>query len=127
MGTHTADDRRSTVSVGVRRLGRWTIVEVQGELDIQAGAPLADLLRSNASHVVFDLHGVTFMDACGLSLLCVSRRNAVTAGGCVRLVTPSSEAHRLLTMTGSSRAFPRFHSLLEAVTAPVTGASERVS
>jgi anti-sigma B factor antagonist len=74
-----------------------------------------------------DLQGVDFIDACGLGLLLESRRQAVAAGGCVRLVAPSRPVCRLLTLTGSYGAFTRFDSLPQAVTAPVKTAPEEVS
>jgi hypothetical protein len=82
MGTYRADIRTSgvvidfqtrrvhepepSVSVRLRRFGRWTVVEVHGEMDLQAVALLAGPLSDNPTHVVFGLKGVTFMDACGL-------------------------------------------------------------
>jgi anti-sigma B factor antagonist len=142
MGTHSADDSRSRVvdfqarrspepappvSVGVSRFGDWTVVDVAGELDIQAVALFADLSHGNSDHVVFQLQGVSFMDACGLGLLLECRRRAVAAGGCVRLVAPSRQAQRLLMLTGSYRACPTFESVLEAVTAPVAAVPHEVS
>lgn len=148
MSTHRADDdsagvvldfqaRRSTepeptVSVNVCGVGLWTVIKVEGEMDIQAVALLAEALKDKPTHVVFGLQGVTFMDACGLGLLLVSRTKALAAGGCVRLAAPSPQALRILTLSGTHRAFTTFHSLLEAVTEPVTevpnetgGGSER--
>ena len=79
------------------------------------------------AHVVFELRGVTFIDACGLRTLLECRRIALAAGGCVRLVAPSRQMGRLLTLTGSCTAFSTFHSLLDAVTAPVTEVPQEVS
>lgn len=125
--TRAIGEPEPPVSVGVRRFGGWTVVEVSGELDIQAMALFADLLRGNAAHVVFELRGVTFIDACGLRILLECRSIAMAAGGCVRLVAPSRQVGRLLRLTGSCSAFSTFHSLLEAVTAPVTEVPQEVS
>lgn len=142
MGTHRAEDSRSrvvdfeacrsgepepTVSLSARTFGGWTVVDVKGEMDLQAVVLFADLSKGNAAYVAFDLQGVTFMDACGLSLLLESRRQAEAAGGCVRLVAPSRPAHRLLMMTASYRAFARFDSVLAAVCAPVAAVPQEVS
>jgi anti-anti-sigma factor len=105
-------------------LGGWTVVDVEGELDIQAVALFADLVRRTAAHVVFELQGVEFIDACGLGLLLETRRQAAAAGGCVRLVAPSRPVCRLLMLTGSYGAFTRFESLPQAVTAPVESVPE---
>lgn len=113
------DDPPPTVWVGLHRTGRWTIVEVEGEMDVQVIPLVSDVGGGNASHVVFELHGVTFMDACGLGVLMESRRRAVEAGGCVRLAAPSRSTRRLLSLTGSGAAFGTYDSLDEAVSAPV--------
>jgi anti-anti-sigma factor len=143
MGTHRADDSRTrvvdlqgrrcseqpapTVTVDVRRFGGWTVVDVAGEMDLQAVAIFADLSKGNSVNLVFQLQAVTFIDACGLGLLLESRRRALAAGGCVRLVSPSRYAYRLLVLTGSYRMFATFDSLLEAVTAPVVAVPQEVS
>ena len=108
------------VSVRLVRRGVWTTVEVEGDMDIQVVPLAGELLRAVTAHVVWDLHGVAFMDTCGLGVLVVSRHNAVRAGGCVRLVAPSKPADRLLTLTHTYRSFPRFGTLAEALAAPLT-------
>jgi anti-anti-sigma factor len=136
MSRYSADDRGSgvvlehparrtttagpMVSVRLARRGVWTAIEVEGDMDIQV-LPLArDLLRGATTYVVWDLHGVSFMDTCGLGILVVSRHNAVRAGGCVRLVAPSRPAHRILTLTDTYRTFATFSTLAEALAAPLT-------
>ena len=81
---------------------------------------LPELLGSNDAHVVFDLHGVTFMDACGLGVLVDTQRRAALGGGRVCLVAPSVPARKLLTLAGSDHVFPTFDSLEAAVSAPGT-------
>jgi anti-sigma B factor antagonist len=115
------------VSVALRRFGGWTVVEVSGEMDIQAMTLFTDLFEGNAAHVVFELRGVTFIDACGLRILLECRSVAMAAGGCVRLVAPSRQVGRLLRLTGTYPAFSIFHSLLDAVTSPVTEVPQEVS
>jgi len=125
--TRPIGEPEPSVSVDVRRFGGWIVVEVSGEMDIQAMTLFADLFKGNAAHVVFELRGVTFIDASGLRILLECRRIALAAGGCVRVVAPSRQVGRLLTLTGSCPAFSTFHSLLDAVTAPVTEVPQEVS
>ncbi len=122
-----ASDAETSVSLSVQRSDRWTVVQVEGEMDVQVIPMLADLLRSDATHIVLDLHEVTFMDVQGLGSMVDTRRRVLDAGGCVRLVAPSSSVRRLLTMTGCDRMFRTFDSLEQAVTAPLDAGLEPVS
>jgi anti-anti-sigma factor len=84
----------------------WTIVRVEGEMDVEARPIIDELLGGEVSHLAFELGGVTFMDACGLSILLDRGRRAREAGGFVQLVAPSEPVRRLLTLTDSERHFP---------------------
>ena len=108
-----------SVSVRLHRSGRWTVVEVDGEMDVQTLPLVVDALGSDTTHVLFELRGVTFLDASGLGMMIGSQRTARAAGGCVRLVAPSQQARRLLWLTGTDRVFLTFDSLDKAVAAPV--------
>jgi anti-sigma B factor antagonist len=115
------------VSVRLRRSGRWTIVEVEGEMNLQVPALVPDLLGINAMHVVFELRRVTFLDACGIGMMVESQRRAREAGGCVRLVAPSRRVRKLLMLTGTDRVFLVFDSLGEAVSTPVDAGPQPAS
>jgi anti-anti-sigma factor len=122
MGTVSDIDSRrsggSSVFVQSSVSGRWTIVRVDGEMDIQV-PPLVDhLLEGAGAHLLFELAGVTFLDASGLGFLFGRQRRAVEGGGCLRLIAPSLPVRRLLEITGSERAFPAFDSVDEATRAP---------
>lgn len=108
-----------SVSVQGRRSGPWTILEVEGEMDIQALPLVADLLRGPVGGVVLELHAVTFMDAGGLGMMVDVQRRTRDAGGCLRLAAPSSSVRRVLTLTGCDRAFRTFDSLVRAVSTPM--------
>lgn len=88
-------------------------------MDLQIRPMLADLVGSTPARIVFELHGVTFMDAGGLGFIDDTRRTALAAGGCVRLVAPSSSVRRLLTLTGCDHVFQTFASTDQAVSAPL--------
>ena len=117
--TRSRRGARPAVSVRRHRFGSWLVLEVEGEMDMQAAALVADVDGRESAFVVFDLHGVTFMDATGLRVMATMRRRAVAAGGCVRVVAPSGQARRLLMLSRSDRLFRVFGSVLEAVSTPV--------
>lgn len=108
-----------SVAVHLDRSGRWTIVTVEGEMDLRVRQLVPDLVAGDATSVVFELRGVTFLDAGGLGLMIDTQRQALGAGGCVRLVAPSARAWRLLTLTGADRLLPVFGSVGAAVSEPV--------
>ena len=117
--TRSVDPGPSAVSVRVRTSNPWTVIAVAGEMDARVVPLVADLVGINAAHLVFELREVTFMDASGLGVLMDAQRRAIRAGGCVRLVAPSSRAHRLLVLTRTDRVFLTFDSVAEAMASPV--------
>ena len=112
------------VTVRVRRSGRWTVVEVEGEMDLQVLPLLVELLSDQARHLVFELRRVTFLDCSGIGVMVEKQRRVLEAGGCVRLAAPSAQARRVLTLTGSDRVFVQFDSLEEAMRAPIGAGPE---
>jgi anti-sigma B factor antagonist len=116
--TPSRDATGPAVSVRHHRSGRWMVVEVTGEMDLQVFSLMPRLPRKRTAGVVFELGGVTFMDAGGLALLSGTQRRAFAVGGEVRLAAPSRAALRLLELTGSAGVFPIFDSV-DAALAPV--------
>ena len=115
--TPSRDANGPAVSLRHHRAGRWTVVEITGEMDLQVFSLMPRLRGKRAARVVFELGGVTFMDAGGLALLSGCQRRAFAAGGEVRLVAPSKAALKLLELTGSDGVFPIFDSV-DAALAP---------
>ena len=105
------------VSTRCTRSGAWLVVEVAGELDLQA-VPLLDTLGIDPCFVVLDLHGVTFMDCSGVRALLEARRRAVAAGGALHLASPSEHVVSLIRLTRLGRALPVFDSVSEAIAMP---------
>jgi anti-anti-sigma factor len=109
----------STLSVRAHLSGRWTVVIIDGELDFQVLPLLVGLPGSETVHMVFDLHGVTFMDAGGLGALVGSHRKALHSGGCIRLATPSHPVRKILVLTGTDQVWPVFDSVRAAVSTAI--------
>jgi anti-anti-sigma factor len=120
-----ACDGRLTASISrsVHGPRTWTIVRVAGDVDVQALALFRRLVNADTRLLVLDLRRVTFLDACGLDLLLRTQREALHADGCLRLVAPSRQVSRLLTLTGMDGQLPTFATLDEAVAAPASGPS----
>ncbi|GAA4719769.1 STAS domain-containing protein [Nocardioides conyzicola] len=99
--------RTDAPSVSVHRywFGAWTVVRVEGEMDVQA-QPLIEHLVGGDRFIAFELDAVTFVDACGLGTLLSRQRRARAAGGLVQLIEPAAPVRRLLWLTGSAGHFP---------------------
>jgi anti-anti-sigma factor len=108
-----------SVSVRGDPAGRWTVLEIEGEMDLQAFPLVPDLVDKNAPRMVFDLSGVSLMDAGGLRALVEAQRRARNAGGYVRLVAPSRSAGRVLRLSACDRYFLTFDTVRDAVAAPI--------
>ncbi|MFH8347331.1 STAS domain-containing protein [Streptomyces sp. NPDC018045] len=94
-----------------RVVGATTVVELSGEVDILAATALTARLDeiTGARHpdLVLDVRHVTFIDCCGVSMLCRTRRRAEAKAGRLRLagVADSKSVLRLLRLTGLLAVF----------------------
>jgi anti-sigma B factor antagonist len=92
-----------------RVVGRCTLVELHGEIDIAVVPQLAEQLDAAtevaAPCVVVDLRAVTFLDCSGLGLLCRARRRAREHEGRLSLLCGDPAVLRLLRVTHLLRVF----------------------
>lgn len=75
-------------------------------------------LAQRGPRVAVDLHEVTMCDSSGLQLLIDARRQAVPAGGWIRLCRPQPLVARVLEITNLTSLLPVFDSVDGAVSAP---------
>ncbi|MDX3388135.1 STAS domain-containing protein [Streptomyces niveiscabiei] len=103
--THT----RSATLYAARTDDGTTVVTLRGELDLLAvigiGPAVDDLTTGSRPDVVLDLRSVTFVDCCGLGLLCRARNRVRASGGRLRLAAPGEALTRLLRHAGLVGAF----------------------
>ncbi|WP_063763059.1 STAS domain-containing protein [Streptomyces rimosus] len=94
-----------------RVVGATTVVELGGEVDILAAAALGmrldEITGTRHPDLVLDVRDVTFIDCCGLSMLCRTRRRIQAKAGRLRLagVAESPSVLRLLRLTGLLSTF----------------------
>jgi len=78
-------------------------VAVAGELDLATAPLIGDTFHkingAQPLHVHFDLSGVNFCDAAGLSTFLAADRLLRATGGRLTLIQPSPQIRRLLTIT----------------------------
>jgi anti-sigma B factor antagonist len=100
------------------------LLEVDGEIDtltaarLQAGLDEAlDVARAEASGLVVDLSGVTFLASSGLAVLIGGARRVAEFGGRLRLVAATRSVTRPLQVTGADALFDTFGDVASALAA----------
>jgi anti-anti-sigma factor len=78
-------------------------VVIRGEIDICSSAQLREQLLSvmqrHGARIVLDLAEVTFIDCAGISALLAARRQALLAGGSLRVLRASPRVRRIISLT----------------------------
>jgi anti-sigma B factor antagonist len=102
MALPTRDGCQLRINVSQAEEGVVTIA-VAGELDLATAPMVGDTFHKINSaqplHVHFDLRGVNFCDAAGLSTFLAADRLLRATGGRLTLIQPSPQIRRLLTIT----------------------------
>jgi anti-sigma B factor antagonist len=98
-------------------VGDCAVLQVAGDVDISTAPELRDALnRTHAAHMVVDMRGVVFLDSTGLGVLVGAHKRLQHRGGSLKIVTRRADrARRLFELTGLSRAFDLYMSVLDAI------------
>ncbi|MQA86392.1 MAG: anti-sigma factor antagonist [Streptosporangiales bacterium] len=100
-------DPTTDLHVHTRLEGPYTIVAIDGELDIATAYTLRerllDILHRDDTRIVVDLSGVSFCDVSGLATLVATKRRARLLGGTLRLAAPRPQVRTILRLTGLHR------------------------
>lgn len=108
------------LTVRTREAAPFTVVEVEGDLDLVSvgtlRSALEGLFRERRSHLVLDLRGVPFLDSTGLGVLVAAQRAVKPHGGEVRIVCADEHILRVLSITGLDQVVA-IHPTLEAALA----------
>jgi anti-sigma B factor antagonist len=92
----------------------YTVLALQGDLDIRDRAKLSSRLTASVSRgpwVIVDLTDLAFMDCSSLTVLVGARERARLAGGDVLLAGPRRMVARLLLLTNQDQVFSVFPSV----------------
>ena len=90
--------------------GDVCVIRVEGELDLcqrpRVERALADAEASQASRVLLDLEGLTFIDAKGIETLIAACRHSAGNGDRLRLTSVSGDVARMIRLTGVDGTLP---------------------
>jgi anti-sigma B factor antagonist len=120
VGRHREETSDIDLSMELRRMGEWTVVSVEGELDLYTAPQLRDAVmdavEDGSERVVLDLTKVPFMDSSGLGVVVACLKRLRESGGDLALVTPpESPPTKLLSLTGLDRAIRTRATLDEVI------------
>ncbi len=90
----------------------WVVVSASGEVDVATSPELLAALEEaakQASKLVIDLSGVTFMDSTGLGVV-VQAKRAFDADDALRLVVREPNVRKVFEVTGLDSVLPLFET-----------------
>jgi len=100
--------------------GDWSVVEVEGELDLYTSPDLdrrlQELIGDGRRRIAIDLSSVPFMDSSSLSVLVSNLKRLREREGELALVGIHGTPLKVLTLTGLTKIFPLFESTTELPT-----------
>ena len=98
------------LAVEVRNDGETLVISPRGELDISTTQALEVALREgidgDASQVILDLRGVSFIDSTGIRLLVFATAHARSNGDRLRMLHGSEAVERRLLVSGLEQTLP---------------------
>ena len=112
--------------------GDCAVLRVTGEVDVYTAPALreraSELLAKGAVHQIVDLGGVAFLDSTGLGVLVGGLKRVRAHDGWIDLVCTQGRILRIFRITGLSRVFNIYDSVVDAIAAhqapPATDAAE---
>ena len=94
---------------GTRTQGRWTVVEVAGELDLHTSPALRDqvlgLIEEGTGFLAIDLTKVDFMDSSSLGSLVACLKRLREHDGRLVLIGVTGSPKKVLGLTGLAQVF----------------------
>jgi len=108
------------MQVKLKTKGETLLVQMQGELDHHTAGTLraeidAQLLGDKVKNIVFNFHGVEFMDSSGLGMVLGRYKAASEKGGRVLACALSPAVRRVFDFVGLQTRIPVFGTEQEAL------------
>ena len=103
--------------------GQPVIVTLPAEIDmanvVAVGEQLAAAFAPGTRVVIADMTATTFCDSIGIGMLIRAKRQATASATELRLLLPCPSVLRVMTIQGVDAVLPIYHSLEEALAAPL--------
>ena len=97
------------MEIAVRRESHLVIVDMAGEIDVNAVARIrdtfGDLTKAASPQIVVNLAGATYIDSSGLGILMAARREALKGGGRLALCGMTKDVRMVLELTRLNKFF----------------------
>ncbi|MEY9892850.1 anti-sigma B factor antagonist [Catenulispora sp. MAP5-51] len=128
MGIRQNIVRQESLMVNYTVVNDWTVVEVDGGMDIHTAPMVRDavmgLMDEGHEHFVLDLGFVTFMDSTGLGAIIAVTKRISEESGSLRIASASNRILRVFEVTGLRANYDFRPSAEEAInSAPVRGSA----
>jgi anti-sigma B factor antagonist len=98
-----------------------TVVAVGGEIDVYSAPKLREklisLVESGSYHLIIDMEAVEFLDSTGLGVLVGGLKRVRAHDGWIDLVCTQGRILRIFRITGLSRVFNIYDSVVDAIAA----------
>lgn len=111
--------RHESLMVNYAMVNGWTVVEVDGDVDIHTAAMVKDavfqLLDEGHDHFVLDLGFVTFIDSMGLGAVIAATKRVRERDGSLRIASASPRVSRVFELTGLRESY-EFHPSADEAT-----------
>ncbi len=103
----------------IRVDGKYLIVALSGELDVESSQKMKNDVRkkisSETSNIVIDLTNVNYVDSSGLGTLIALQKDARFNGGSLCIVGASQQIKRVMKMTNLDKLFQLYDKLDEVI------------
>ena len=107
------------MKVEIRVEGKYLIISLRGELDVESSQEMKSevrkLISSEAPNVVIDLTNVNYVDSSGLGTLIALQKDARFNGGSLSIVGASQQIRRVMKMTNLDKLFELYDKLDEVI------------
>jgi anti-anti-sigma factor len=97
------------MEIATRRESQLVIVDMVGEIDVNAVArirdTLGDLTKAASPQIIVNLAGATYIDSSGLGVLMAARRETLKGGGRLALCGMTKDVRMVLELTRLNKFF----------------------
>lgn len=106
------------LGIAVKRIDSYSLVDVQGEIDVYTAPKLREklieLVAEGSYDIVVNLEGVDFLDSTGLGVLVGALKRVKANDGSLSLVCTQDKILKIFKITGLTKVFPIHGSVDEA-------------